>query len=79
MMADKTRQSRSLLSSNIDLFLMVHDTERLKEILYGRIKKREKQIHPSHNPRFNHDLQLQIDSIEWVLGMLSAIVLFRVK
>jgi hypothetical protein len=25
------------------------------------------QIHPAHNPRFNHDLQLEIDCIEWAL------------
>jgi hypothetical protein len=29
------------------------------------------QIHPAHNPRFNHDLQLEIDCIEWVLKKIE--------
>jgi hypothetical protein len=32
-----------------------------------KLKKRKKQIHPAHSPRFNHDVQLQIDCREWVL------------
>lgn len=28
-------------------------------------------MHTSHNPRFNHDLQLHIDSIEWVLDQIQ--------
>jgi hypothetical protein len=43
------------------------DSDRLEELLYEKIAKRKKQIHPAHNPRFNHDIQLEIDCIEWVL------------
>jgi hypothetical protein len=44
---------------------VIDDTERLKELLHEKIVKRGKQIHPAHNPRFNHDMQLEIDCIEW--------------
>jgi hypothetical protein len=44
------------------------DSNRLIEFLHAKIAKRMKQIHPAHNPRFNHDLQLEIDCIEWCLG-----------
>jgi hypothetical protein len=37
------------------------------ELLHERIAKRKKQIHPEHSARFNHDMQLQIDCIEWIL------------
>ena len=30
-----------------------------------------KQIHPAHNPRFNHDMQLEIDCIEWALHKIQ--------
>ncbi len=33
--------------------------------------KRQKQIHREHNPRFNHDLPLEIDCIEWVLRKIE--------
>ena len=36
-------------------------------MLHEKIDKRKKRIHPAHNPRFNHDLQLEIDCIEWAL------------
>jgi hypothetical protein len=29
------------------------------------------QIHPAHNARFNHDLQLEIDCIEWALKKIE--------
>jgi hypothetical protein len=35
--------------------------------LHERIAKRKEQIHPEHSARFNHDMQLQIDCIEWIL------------
>jgi hypothetical protein len=47
------------------------DTNRLKEFLHEKIEKRKKQIHPAHNPRFNHDLQLEIDCIEWALEKIE--------
>ena len=43
------------------------DSDRLREFLDAKIAKRKKRIHPEHSARFNHDMQLQIDRIEWVL------------
>jgi hypothetical protein len=40
-------------------------------LLHAKIDKRENQIHPAHNPRFNHDLQLEIDCIEWALKKIE--------
>jgi hypothetical protein len=39
--------------------------------LHEKIEKRKKQIHPAHNPRFNHDRQLEIDCIEWALKKIE--------
>jgi hypothetical protein len=39
--------------------------------LHAKIDKRKKQIHPAHNPRFNHDLQLEIDCFEWALKKIE--------
>jgi hypothetical protein len=47
------------------------DSIQLKEFLHAKIEKRKKQIHPAHNPRFNHDLQLEIDCIEWALKKIE--------
>jgi hypothetical protein len=47
------------------------DTERLKGFLNDKIAQRKKRIHPEHNPRFNHDMQLEIDCYEWVLGKID--------
>jgi hypothetical protein len=47
------------------------DSDRLKEFLYAKKAKRKKQIHPEHSARFNHDMQLQIDCIEWVLEKME--------
>ena len=63
--------SRSLLSScTIPLFWTTKQTN-LKEFLHAKIEKRKKQIHPAHNIRFNHDLQLEIDCIEWALKKIE--------
>ena len=43
------------------------NSDRLKELLYKKLAKRRIQIHPAHNLRFNQDMQLEIDCIEWVL------------
>ena len=43
------------------------DSTRIKEFLHAKIDKRKKHLQPSHNPRFNHDLQLEIDCIEWAI------------
>jgi hypothetical protein len=47
------------------------DTDKLKEFLHAKIAKRKKKIHPEHSARFNHDMQLQIDCIEWVLEKIE--------
>jgi hypothetical protein len=39
--------------------------------LHAKIAKRKKQIHPAHSPRFNHDMQLEIDCIEWALQKIE--------
>jgi hypothetical protein len=39
--------------------------------LHAKIAKRKKQIHPALNPRFNHDMQLEIDCIEWALQKIE--------
>jgi hypothetical protein len=39
--------------------------------LYEKIALRKKRIHPEHNRRFNHDMQLEIDCYEWVLGKIE--------
>ncbi|MGI8831697.1 MAG: hypothetical protein ACR2IS_03575 [Nitrososphaeraceae archaeon] len=50
---------------------MVTDTNKVRKFLHAKIAKRKKQIHPAHNLRFNHDMQLQIDCIEWVLEKIE--------
>jgi hypothetical protein len=47
------------------------DSDKLNEFLHEKIAKRKKRIHPAHNPRFNHDLQLEIDCIEWALKKIE--------
>ena len=47
------------------------DSNRLREFLYKKIAKRKKQIHPAHSPRFNHDMQLEINCIEWALQKIE--------
>jgi hypothetical protein len=47
------------------------DSNILREFLHAKIAKRKKQIHPAHNPRFNHDMQLEIDCIEWALHKIE--------
>ena len=44
---------------------------KLKEFLHAKIDKRRNQIHPAHNIRFNHDLQLEIDCIELALKRIE--------
>jgi hypothetical protein len=50
---------------------LADDTNKLKEFLQSKIEKRKKQIHPAHNPRFNHDLQLEIDCIQWAVKKIE--------
>jgi hypothetical protein len=47
------------------------DSERLRGFLYENIALRKKRIHPEHSRRFNHDMQLEIDCYEWVLGKIE--------
>jgi hypothetical protein len=47
------------------------DSDNLREFLNAKIAKRKKQIHPEHSARFNHDMQLHIDCIEWVLEKIE--------
>jgi predicted GTPase len=47
------------------------DTDKLREFLNAKIAKRKKQIHREHSARFNHDMQLQIDCIEWVFEKIE--------
>jgi len=51
--------------------IVATNSERLREFLHAKIAKRNKQIHPAHNPRFNHDMQLEIDCIEWALQKIE--------
>jgi hypothetical protein len=50
---------------------MAADSDRLRDLLHEKITKRKNQIHPAHNPRFNHDLQLEIDCIKWALKKIE--------
>ena len=47
------------------------DTDKLREFLHAKIAKRKKQIHPEHSARFSHDMQLQIECIEWVFKKIE--------
>ena len=47
------------------------DSDRLKELLHKKIAQRRKQIHPPHSLRFNYDIQLEIDCIEWALHKIE--------
>jgi hypothetical protein len=51
--------------------LVTDDIERLKGFLRDKIAQRKKRIHPAHSPRFNHDMQLEIDCYEWVLKKIE--------
>ena len=50
---------------------MTDDTERLKGFLNDKIAQRKKRIHPERSPRFNHDMELEIDCYERVLGKID--------
>src|SRR5215217_2910637 len=42
----------------------------LENLIYAA-KQENKSVHPAHNPRFNHDMQLEIDCIEWALQKIE--------
>jgi hypothetical protein len=50
---------------------VIDDTKKLKGFLYDKITQRKKQIHPAHSPRFNHEMQLEIDCYEWVIAKME--------
>ena len=50
---------------------MADDTEKLRGFLFDKMAQRKKRIHPEHSPTFNHDMQLEIDCYEWVLGKID--------
>ena len=39
--------------------------------MHSKVDKRKRQIHPAHNIRYNHDLQLEIECIEWALKKME--------
>jgi hypothetical protein len=45
------------------------ELERLEGFLYDKIA--QKRIHPAHSPRVNHDMQVEIDCYEWVIGKIE--------
>jgi hypothetical protein len=47
------------------------DIERLKGFLNDKIARRRKKIYHAHSPRFNHDMQLEIDCNEWVIRKIE--------
>ena len=54
-------------NSYLNFLVATHsDSNRLREFLHAKITKRKKQIHPAHNPRFNHDMQLEIGISEYI-------------
>src|SRR5918995_2192305 len=57
--------------TSIFLVAINSDSDILREFLHAKIAKRKKRIHPEHSARFNHDMQLQIDWIEWVLEKIE--------
>jgi hypothetical protein len=63
-----TAVRKALITSNIIVF---DDSERLRGFLYEKIALRKKRIHPEHSRRFNHNMQLEIDCYEWVLGKIE--------
>ena len=50
---------------------MSDNSERVRWFLYEKIAQRKKRIHTEHSRRFNHDMQLEIDCYEWVLGKIE--------
>jgi hypothetical protein len=63
-----TAVRKAVITSNIIVF---DDSERLRGFLFEKIALRKKRIHPEHSRRFNHDMQLEIDCYEWVLGKIE--------
>ncbi|MFY9566286.1 MAG: hypothetical protein WAM27_01290 [Nitrososphaeraceae archaeon] len=60
-----------LIISQPSNIIVSDDYERLKGFLYEKIALRKKRIHPEHSRRFNHDMQLEIDCYELVLGKVE--------
>jgi hypothetical protein len=45
---------------------------KLKEPIQQKIGKRKSQFHESHSKVYNDNLQIEIDSLEWVLEQIQA-------
>jgi hypothetical protein len=60
-----------IFTPSILLMAVNSESDKLREFLHAKIAKRKKRIHPEHSARFNHDMQLQIDCIEWVLEKIE--------
>ena len=67
---DSYRIDPYYLINSILLFWLTIRTDS-RNYCIAKIDKRKKQIHPAHNPRFNHDLQLEMDCIEWALKKIE--------
>ena len=58
--------TRRVIPTSIFLVATHSDSNRLREFLHAKITKIKKQIHPALNPRFNHDMQLEIGISEYI-------------
>ncbi|HKG29781.1 MAG TPA: hypothetical protein VKA91_00800 [Nitrososphaeraceae archaeon] len=70
-MVRETQINPYYLPTSIFIVAINSDSNKLREFLYAKIAKRKKKIHPEHSARFNHDMQLKIDCIEWVLEKIE--------
>ena len=48
------------------------DSNKLRRFPHAKIAKRKKQVHPAHNPRFNLNMQLEIDYVKWALQKIES-------
>jgi hypothetical protein len=60
-----------LLTFQLSLLLSIQ-IQKTYRISTCKEAKRKKQIHPEYSARLNHDMQLQIDCIEWVLEKIDS-------
>jgi hypothetical protein len=66
----ETMNVRSLLCSCFNFTCGYHYKSR-QRISTCKDSQKEEANHPEHSARFNHDMQLQIDCIEWVLEKIE--------
>ena len=68
------RYIRRLLASNTNSYRVNNDKElmhKLKEAVKQKIDKRKSQFHESHSKVYNDNLQIEIDTLEWVLEQIQ--------